>query len=384
MSNNNNLMELNNEETRKRKEKEEKKKNFQKKIKEWKEKRQEAKEDRKRAKEEKERVKEEERREKEAKNNNSDPFREQTLTNDVIMGKSKGKPVLTPQEIRRKKEKRKKLIRNIMTIPEIIIVVLLALFLKNKYIKYSKNVHQILNYSVNSYIYEIHRDNDQIKVLKNKKVTCPIEPCEVENISEYEIKFDKNQMRALRFFIDWKFKFKSNQNKTITLADIKTDYGKRSIFSMIHNNSSFLGFETYNKYTVTDYEQLSSYTKRGYRYQTNTKMLYIALGEKTTSGYALVVNSAYKNGEDIYFYVKEQKPETTDDSISLITHPLVKIELQEDIKNIYVYDVESGEEYANLDAPTVPASTQSRKIASIISNEDIDLASILQKEIKKD
>ena len=56
-----------------------------------------------------------------------------------------------------------------MTIPEIIGIVLLALFLKNKYIEYSKDVHQVLNYSGGDYVYEIHRDNQNIMVIKSRR-----------------------------------------------------------------------------------------------------------------------------------------------------------------------------------------------------------------------
>ncbi len=354
MNGKNNMMEMDSEETRKKKERKEKINSFKKKLKQWKEKKEEEKEDKAREKEEKERVKLEE--EKEKKNKSSSSYREHTVTNETILNSSKDGKFLTPQDERRKKEKRKKIIRNIMTIPEIIIVVLLAMFLKSKYTSYSKDVHQILNYTAGTYVYEIHRDNNDIKVMKTKKKTCVLEPCEVENLSDYNIKFSKNQMRAIRFFLDLQFKYKNNQTKTITYSNLKTDYGRRVIFSLIHNNSSFLGFETYNNYILKDFEQMSYFTTRGYKVQDNggKKVLYIAMGEKPSSGYALVVNSAYKQGDDIYFYIKEQTPDTANESLSLVTHPLITIELNDIPKNVYVYDVVSGEEYANLDAPTIP------------------------------
>ena len=357
---NNNMMEINTQNN-----KDDDKKfsiaNIKKKIEKWKQQRKEDKEDKQKAKEELARVKEEE---KNAKNVVTSA--EVTITNETISKKSlkNTKPSLTPQEERRKKRERKKLIKNIMTIPEIILVVLLALFLKNKYIAYSKNVHQILTYGSSNFVYEIHRDNDNIKVLKSYRKDCPVAPCELTNLSEYEIKYDKNKMRALRIFMDIEFKFKS-ESKSINIDDLKTDFGKKSIYSMIHNNPAFLDFKTYNKYTIMDYEQMSSYTTKGYKYTTDgdKKILSIALGERPTSGYSLIVNSAYQDGDNVYFYVKEQVPSKEDSTMALVTHPLIRIELEESPKTIYVYNVDSGEEYPNYDVPptTQPSIITNRK-----------------------
>ena len=70
--------------------------------------------------------------------------------------------------------------------------------------------------------------------------------------------------------------------------------------------------------------------------------------------------------------------------MKIVTHPLVKIELQEKVNNIYVYDLESGEEYVNYDAPNVPevgevASIQERKLL-----KKGDYIGILKNEILKD
>ena len=203
-NNNNNMMEINTEEVQKKKEKKERLENFKKKIKNFKEKLKEDKEDKKRAKEELERVKKEEKQ-------TSSSLGERTITNSTITNSSGENDAhiksLSQQEERRRKAKRKKMIRNIMTIPEIIIVIFIALFLKNKYVDYSNSAHQILNYKSGPYIYEIHRDIDNFKVNKTKKAVCAAEPCEVEKISEYDIKFDKKQMKLLKVFFDLEFKF---------------------------------------------------------------------------------------------------------------------------------------------------------------------------------
>ena len=368
MDNNRNMMELNTEENQKKRERKEKVDNIKKKFKNWKEQRQEAKEDRIRAKEEKARVKEENRREKEAKKNKKkhieedslgekDSFSslgEHTITNETIMKESTPKittkKTLSPTEAKKRKLKRQKLIRNIMTIPEIIIVIFLAIFCKNKYIEYSENVHQILSYTSGNYIYEIRRDNNHIKVLKNVQESCTNPPCTTKNISEYEIKFGKNKMKVLRLYMDLEFKFKSS-NKSITLDDLNTELGKKSIYSMIHNDGNFISFENYKKYSVVDYEQMSNFATKGYKFvpKNTGGTLYIAMGEKTTRGYGMVVNTAFKNGDDMYFYIKEQAPEHTE-SLSVITHPLIQLELEETPKKIYVYNLDTGEEFGNLDA----------------------------------
>ena len=398
-NNNNNMMELNTEETQKRRERQEKKENFKKKIKDFKEKMKEDKEDRQKAKEEQERVKEQERLAKEAEkakntpppttpqNNNSSSYSEITVTNETIQQptNTKTKKVKyqpSASEERRKKAKRKRIIRNIMTIPEIILVILLALFLKNKYIEYSKDVHQILNYSAGDYIYEIHRDNDAMKVVKNHRKECATAPCEVEKITEYDIKFGKKQMMLLRVFMDIELKFKS-ETKSIVLSDIKTDWGKRCIYSIIHNSNYFVSFKSYKNYSVIEFEQIGDQTKKGFKYDANEKIINIAMGEKSSSGYGLVVTNVFRKDDDIFIYVKEQVPEDGVTNVSVVTHPVLRVKIEDTPKNIYVYDVDTGEEYPNYDAPAVPEARmiQSRKeITSMVE----DFIGILQKELEKD
>ena len=375
---NNNLMEINTEESQKEKEKEEKKQEFKSKWKQWKEKRAEEKEERKRAKEDEVRVKEQEK----AMHETSSVSQERTITNKTI---SKGlEDIPTPQEIKRKKEKRKKTIRNIMTIPEIIIIILLAIFLKNKYSAYAKVAHQTLNYTADNYVYEIHRDANKIKVEKNKKIDCDQPPCNMENLGGYEIKFEKNQMTLLRIFMDLKFFFK-NDTKSITIYDIKTEFGKRCLYSMIHNDNNFLQFKQFKDYEVIDYEQMSKFTTRGYKYEKvgDNRYLYIAMGERDKSGYAIVINNVYKRGDDLYFYVQEQVPEADDGSFSLVTHPLIQIELSATPKEIYIYNIQTGEAFTNYDAPQVEIPTNSNDNNSQSTGIG-DLIGSLRDAIKKD
>ncbi len=390
-NNNNNMMEINTEESKKKKEQKEKIENLKKKILGFKDKLKEDKEDKKRAKEELERVKQEEKAAKEAeKELQSSPslgVRETTITNNTIRNSSGEEDAhlksLSHQQDRIKKAKRKKLIRNIMTIPEIIIVIFLALFLKNKYVDYSNAAHQILNYTSGSYIYEIHRDVDNIKVNKTKKVVCAAEPCEVEKIAEYDIKFDKQQMTILKIFFDIEFKFK-NETKSIDINKLKTDFGKKCIYSLIHNNGNFLSYKTYNNYSINDYEQMSSLTKKGFKYDSGSSTLSIAAGEKQSSGYGLVVNSIFKKGDDLYVYVQEQTPSSEEASTKIVTHPLVKIELQEKPKNIYVYDLESGEEFVNYDAPVGNEVSEVPTVQERKALKRGDYIGILKNEILKD
>ncbi|MBR3210994.1 MAG: protease complex subunit PrcB family protein [Bacilli bacterium] len=416
MDNNNNKMEYNIEESQRKKERQEKVENVKKKVSGFFDKVKEEYEDRKRAKEEAARVKAQEKAEKETLNPTppktsekggffhksvDDPFEENgfthvsnggftetTVTNETISKPTslkKVKRVLTPQEKRRRSKKMKKIFRNIMTIPEILAIVWLALFLKDKYVDYSKDVHQVLTYSADSYVYEIHRDNQDIKVVKSHRKECAVAPCELENQSEYEIHFGKNQMTALRVFMDIELKFKS-ANKSITYKDIKTEFGKKCLFGIIHNNDYFLGFNTYKKYATIEFEQMGDYNQKGYKYEVvgGQKRLSISMGEKPSSGYILIVNYIYKKGDDFYVYVQEKSPESMEGVSTIITHPIYVLSLEDAPKNIYVYNVESGEEYPNLDAPVVPnpqpSIIQNRKVTS----SDVgDLAGILRDETLK-
>ena len=108
------------------------------------------------------------------------------------------------------------------------------------------------------------------------------------------------------------------------------------------------------------------------------------MGEKPSSGYILIVNYIYKKGDDFYVYVQEKSPESMEGVSTIITHPIYVLSLEDAPKNIYVYNVESGEEYPNLDAPVVPnpqpSIIQNRKVTS----SDVgDLAGILRDETLK-
>ena len=383
MNETNNNMELNTPEVQKRKEKEAN--SFKNKLKSWKEKRQEKKEEKKRAKEEKARVKEQEKLSKESQVTNS-AFTEQTVTNDTIMNKNVklGPTSLEIREEREKKLKRKKFIRSIMTIPEILLVIILALFLKNRYVRYAADAHQKLTFMTDPYIFEITRDGDDIKVIKNKQQTCETSPCENLKISEYNIEFDNNKMKYLQVFMDITFKLKSG-DRTLLLNDIKTDFGKKCIYSMVNNKEDFLKWKSYHKYKIIDFEQLSNFTTKGFKYTEDgdKKYLYIATGEKTSSGYNLIVNRAIQEENDLYFYIEEQTPSAEEGISTLITHPLLKIELEETPKNIYVYNVCNGEEYINYDSPRIQKKIPSDK-NNTISNFVGDLAGSLRDEIIKE
>jgi len=289
-------------------------------------------------------------------------YKEEPLSNDVLTGKD----VYDPLEEKKKRDKRKKFLKNLLTIPELLIVILLAVFLKSKYIDYSKNAHQTLNYTVDSYLYTIERDADSIIVLKDKKKACPIPPCEYAREKETEIKFSKMPMTLIKTFLDIKFLFQST-SKEVKITDIKTGFGRRCIYSLINNDESFLKYNKFHKYKVSDYEQMSSYTKRGYLYVEtgNRRVLSIAMGEKPTGGYSLSVTNIYKKGNDFYVYVKEQQPNAAESSIALLTHPVISIVLDEKPEKIFVYNVENGEEYYNYESLPQNREINNKNMTSI-------------------
>ena len=166
------------------------------------------------------------------------------------------KEPLSDLEKQKRKIMRKKIIRNVMTIPEIIIVIIVIIFIKNKYEEHGKNVHQVIEYQSSPYVYIMERTNDTIEVKKKNE----------DKIIEaaYEIKFPKKQMTILRGYFDATFKLKSGQ-KTVTMDKVVSDIGKKSIRSMIHNNPDFLKTSVYKNYELEDYEQNSDYHTRGYK-----------------------------------------------------------------------------------------------------------------------
>ena len=287
-------------------------------------------------------------------------YKEETNGNDISLGKD----VYDPLEEKKKRDKVKNFFKKLLIIPELLIVILLAVFLKSKYIDYSKVAHQTLNYSIDSYVYTIERNADSVIVIKGKKQACPIPPCDYTTEKETEIKFGEASMTLIKIFMDTKFLFQST-SKDVTAKDIRTGFGRRCMYSLINNEESFLKFNGFRKYKVSDYEQMSNYTKRGYLYveNGNSKVLSIAMGEKPTSGFSLSVTNIFKKGNDYYVYVKEQQPNATESSIALLTHPVVSINLDEKPDKIFVYNVESGEEFYNYES--LPQNRENNKMTSI-------------------
>lgn len=273
---------------------------------------------------------------------------ETTITNETITNKNEKKE-LSEQEKRKIKQKRKKLIRNIMTIPEIIVIILLVLFIRDKYIAHSNNVHQTLIYKAESNIYEIKRDNDDINVVKKHEVQCITDPCEAIEVDKYKVKFSKTQMITIRTYFDTIFKFKST-TKEITPEDLNTDIGQRSIRSIIHKDSKFLDTKRFEDYKIYDHEQKSDYNEKGYTLkEMNDKFyLYIAIGTKNNSGYSIVINEAHKSGNNITFYIKEQKPDDDVEAMQVITNPVITLELTKRPGKIKVYNIDTGDEYPKI------------------------------------
>ena len=281
---------------------------------------------------------------------------EHTITNETLMHPSQKKFIsgrrkaeLTEQQKRQKKQKRQRIFRNIMTIPEIILIVLLIMFLKDRYIAYSKDVHQTLTYKAGRYIYEIKRDNDDINVTKKMEEACTKDPCPIVEVEKYQVKYSKKQMVVIRTYFDTIFKLKS-KSKEVGPSDINSDIGTRSIRSIIHKDASFLDTKIFNGYQIVDYEQLGNNKDRGFIYEVENEKYYltIALGPKSGGGYSLVVSEAHKNGNDLIFYITEQKPKDGENTMQVITHPSLKLQINERPGNIKVYDIETGEEYPEV------------------------------------
>lgn len=278
-----------------------------------------------------------------------------------IMGPGIKSRVVTQEEALEKKWKRKRIIRNILTIPEIILVVFLAMRLKEKYIDYSNNVNQVINYSTGKYIYEIHRNDYSIKVSKLLNEACDTSECE-RNLGNYDITFEENQLLKVRTLFDFYFSFK-NGSKSMTIDDLKTKFAKKCFYSLINNDESLLGGKKFKKYKEIDFNQMSSYTRKGYQLleQNNQLNLYIAIGEKPSSGYTLSIYGAYKNdNDDLVIYVSEKSPDANEELVTMIAHPVLRIVLEEAPKSISIYDIETGEAYNNYDSVQQSRFVQNR------------------------
>lgn len=258
--------------------------------------------------------------------------------------------VVTPEEALEKKWKRNRIIRNILTIPELIIVIFLGMHLKEKYIDYCSNVNQIINYSVGEYIYEIQRDDENIKVSKFLNQECENENCE-KNLGNYDINFGETEMFSIRTLFDIYFSFKSG-SKSLQSEEIKTSFVKKIFYSIVNNDQSLIFGKAYKGYKEVEFSELSSYTKRGFQLlnQNGNLNLYIAMGEKPSSGYILKTYAGYMNDGDLVIYVTEDMPNASEQVITMISHPLLKILLDSKPKSITVYNVETGEAFDNYES----------------------------------
>ena len=119
---------------------------------------------------------------------------------------------------------------------------------------------------------------------------------------------------------------------------------------MIHNDQELLSGKKYTKYSEVDFNQMSSYTKKGFQLlEQNSRLnLYIAMGEKPSSGYALSIYGVYMNDGNLVFYVSDIVPDGSTDN--MITHPVLRLMLEERPKSISIYDINTGDAYDNYDS----------------------------------
>lgn len=261
-------------------------------------------------------------------------------------------PIIDKEEVARQKKlarrekfrKVKNKIRKILIIPELILLILLVLFLRNKYLNYSNNVEQEIIYEYVPYRYEIHRKNYDFHVKKMKGENCENKVCNPVLEDEYDITFEKYQMFLIRTYFDTTFRFK-NGKKNQSIIDLRTELSSRSMHSLIQNDAKFLELKSYKKYKITDYEQKSEFKTRGFQYEELEGRFYltISLGKKEENGYTMTITDVHQEGTELIFYFSEEYPPTSDHWQNETT-PALSIEIEEKPSKIRVKNIKNGEE----------------------------------------
>lgn len=246
-----------------------------------------------------------------------------------------------------KQRKRKLLVRRISRLLQWIIIILIILFLRGRYLSYTDRAVQKLTYKNFPYTYVIERNARDFSVTKMEDVDCKDikNKCTTNNLASYNIKFENYQMLIIRTYFDFVFRFK-NGEKSITKADLNNEYAERSIWSIMTKDGAFLSMDRYKNYQIIDYEQKSDYKEKGFYYDEDDSKIYItiALGKQEYDGYSIRVREAHKNGNDVVFYVEMEEP-TANNKWKHENAPIVKIELLEKLENIRVININNGEEY---------------------------------------
>ena len=245
-----------------------------------------------------------------------------------------------------KQRKRKLLVRRVTRLLQWVIIILIILFIRNRYISYSDRAVQKLTYKSFPYTYVIDRNARDFKVTKMMETDCKEEEtkCKVNNLASYDLKLDDYQKYAIRTYFDFAFKFK-NGDKYITKNDLNNELAERAIWTAITNDSTFLSMDRYKNYQIVDYEQKSDYKEKGFYYDEDENRMYItiALGQQKYDGYSIRVREAHKIKNDVIFYVEMEEP--TGKKWKNDNAPIVKLEITEKPDNVKVVNLNNGENY---------------------------------------
>ena len=208
-----------------------------------------------------------------------------------------------------------------------------------------KNNKRTLNYNDLYKIYSIVENKKNFELLIKTIIFCIKTPCNPPIESTIIIN-DIEDCDILKSLFDEIFKSNKKKEKTVNDNNL-TEEQSEIILDIL---------EKYTNYSRLDYEIIkekdenkryfnSTYPKRGYSYKwENETVIYtISLGEKPNSGYNIDIPKIDIYGNSAKIYIEEGSPDEDKIYPDIIVYPIIQVKFSKMPINVTVINEETGE-----------------------------------------
>ena len=212
--------------------------------------------------------------------------------------------------------------------------------------QYSNYENLTLNYYHTDHrLYSIIKEENKFKILTELVIMCLRAPCNFPVVNEKEVEDEQDREKLGTLFSEI---FKDSELNVKIANEELTPEQLDIIFDIFENNNIYLEI----KYEIINRNgfNLQQYNERGYYYEkvNDTLICTIAMGEKTSGGYAIEIQKVKIKGNSVIINVNEILPKPGDAVTDAITYPIAKIKFYKIPDEIEVVNNETGEKFKRI------------------------------------
>ena len=224
--------------------------------------------------------------------------------------------------------------KKILIIAIVIAVVLIVgigslVFLDNGSKDYDLDEKYTFRYYYNNQEFDIVFGDSKIYVTTYDQVVCIKAPCNPIYSGKKDMKLTKEYDYLISYL------FPDKQGKSVTYDELDEESRK-----LVHK---IIGVEIEKniEYKILESNDYAEYDKRGYYIE--KQMDSIALGQKNTGGYGLIISKVnIYDDNKVTIYLEEIMPNEKETVTQAITYPAVQIVFSEDVEIEKVINLDSG------------------------------------------